>query len=135
MNDTKTDVMSEAFGRQIVARTTFEKESLWLPLLAVHSLNAGQTAITAKTFTDCIIEGPAIVVALGTTTFQDCLMGAVEDVNSMLFSPRGPRLVGAIGLKDCSFIRCRFIQIGYTGSEPYLADMAAQVAILPRDGR
>ena len=42
----------EKFGRELVARTTFEKEAVWLPSLAVHHMNAGKTFIEDKTFTD-----------------------------------------------------------------------------------
>ena len=119
-----TDVMSEAFGREIVARTTFEKEGVWLPLLAVHTMNAGESVISGKTFTDCVIQGPALVAVLEGTTFDSCNMGAASDARSMLYAPQGDRLVGAIGLKDCRFVRCRFVQIAYTGPTAFLKDMA-----------
>ena len=119
-----TDVMSEAFGREIVARDAFEKEGVWLPLLAVHTMNAGESVIKGKTFTDCVIQGPALIAVLSGTTFDGCNMGAASDAASLLFAPQGPRLVGAIGLQDCRFVRCRFVQIGYTGSPAFLEDMA-----------
>ena len=118
-----TDVMSEAFGREIVARTTFEKEGVWLPLRAVHTRTAGEAVISGKTFTDCVIQGPALIAVLSGTTFDGCNMGAASDAASLLFAPQGPRLVGAIGLQDCRFVRCRFVQIGYTGSPAFLEDM------------
>ncbi|MBI2261365.1 MAG: hypothetical protein HYU62_06840 [Caulobacterales bacterium] len=118
-----TDVMSEAFGREIVARDTFEKEGVWLPLLAVHTMNSGEAVIKGKTFTDCVIQGPAVIAVLSGTTFEGCNMGAASDAASLLFAPRGPRLVGAIGLQECRFVRCRFVQIGYTGSAAFLEDM------------
>lgn len=119
-----TDVMSEAFGREITARDTFEKEGVWLPLLAVHTLNAGEPVIKGKTFTDCVIQGPALVAVLPGTTFDSCNMGAASDPTSMLYAPKGPQLVGAIGLEACSFVRCRFVQIAYTGSDAFLASMS-----------
>lgn len=122
-----TDVMSEAFGREIVARTTFEKEGVWLPLLAVHTLNSGEAVIRDKTFTDCAIEGPALVAVLKDTTFEGCNMGAATDARSLLYAPEGPQLVGAIGLQNCRFVRCRFVQIGFTGSPAFLKDMATQL--------
>ena len=118
-----TDVMSEAFGREIGARDTFEKEGVWLPLLAVHTMNSGEAVIKGKTFTDCVIQGPAVIAVLSGTTFEGCNMGAASDAASLLFAPQGPRLVGAIGLQECRFVRCRFVQIGYTGSAAFLKDM------------
>ena len=122
-----TDVMSEEFGREIVARTTFEKEGVWLPLLAVHTMNAGEAVIRGKTFTDCVIQGPALVAILQGTTFDGCNMGAASDAKSMLYAPQGDKLVGAIGLQDCRFVRCRFVQIGYTGNAAFLEDMAGKL--------
>ena len=63
-----TDIMSEAYGRELVARTTFEKEAVWLPLLALHQFNAGQPIIADKTFVECVLEGPAVIAPLGGTT-------------------------------------------------------------------
>ena len=129
-----TDIMSEAFGREIVARDTFEKEGVWLPLLAAHTMNAGESVIKGKTFTDCVIQGPALVAVLSGTTFDGCNLGAASDPDSMLFTPRGPHLVGAIGLQDCRFVRCRFVQIGYTGSTAFLEDMGESLARTGRAG-
>lgn len=129
-----TDIMSEAFGREIAARDAFEKEAVWLPLLAVHTMNAGEAVIKGKTFTNCVIEGPALVAVLSGTTFDGCNMGAASDPKSMLFAPRGPRLVGAIGLQDCRFVRCRFVQIGYTGSPEFLEGMATSLTGAGRAG-
>lgn len=129
-----TDIMSDAFGREIVARDAFENEGVWLPLLAVHTMNAGQAVIKNKTFTDCVIQGPALIAVLQGTTFDSCNMGAASDARSMLFSPRGSTLVGAIGLEDCKFVRCRFIQIGYTGSDSFLDDMGKSLSNIGQAG-
>ncbi|WP_332659800.1 hypothetical protein [Brevundimonas sp.] len=123
-----TDVMSETFGREIAARTSFEKEVVWLPLLAVHAMNAGEPAVRGKTFTDCVIQGPALVAVLDGVTFDACNMGAATDPRSMLFAPQGPRLVGVIGLQDCRFVRCRFVQIAYTGSPDFLEEMSTRLS-------
>ena len=123
-----TDTMSEAFGRELNARTTFEKEAVWLPLLAVHALNGGEGRVRGKTFTDCVIEGPALVAPLGSTTFDGCNMGAAADPRSLMFAPQGPVLVGAIGLEDCKFVRCRFVQVGFSGRPEFLNDFAEQLA-------
>ncbi|WP_295707351.1 hypothetical protein [uncultured Brevundimonas sp.] len=119
-----TDMMSEAFGRELVAQTEFNKQGVWLPLLAMHSLNAGEGVVRGKTFTECVIEGPAVVAAMVGTTFDGCNMGLAEDVNSLLFQPRGPKLIGVIGLQDCRFVRCRFVQVGFTGSPEFLTELS-----------
>ncbi len=115
-----TDVMSEAFGRELAARTTFEKEAIWLPLLAVHYLNADQAVIESRTFTDCVIEGPGMIAIMNGTTFENCHMGVTENVRSLLYRPLGPRLVGAVGFSNCKFVGCRFKQVGFTSSDVVL---------------
>jgi hypothetical protein len=123
-----TDVMSEAFGRELVARTAFEKEAIWLPLLAVHHLNAGAPIITGKTFTECVLEGPAVIAAMPGTIFDSCDMGAVQDPHSLLFKAQGPKLVGVIGFKDCNFVRCRFRQVGFSGHDDFVEAMKTDLA-------
>lgn len=128
-----TDVMSEAFGRELNARTTFEKEAVWLPLLAVHALNGGETVIRGKTFTDCIIEGPAVMALMTGVALENCNMGVTANSRSLLLQPLGDHIIGAIGFADCRFERCRFVQVGFTGSEPLLEQLAADVASLSAD--
>lgn len=123
-----TDVMSEAFGREIAARETFQNEAIWLPLLAVHTMNSGEPVIKGKTFTNCVIKGPALIAVLQGTTFEGCEMGQSSDSDSLLFAPKGPRMVGVIGLQDCKFVHCRFMQIAYTGSDAFLEDMSRMLA-------
>lgn len=116
-------IADAAGGRELVARTSFEKEALWLPLLAVHHWNAGHMAIEDKTFTDCVIEGPAVVAVMDGTVFESCAMGTTSDVRTLLYRPVGDKMAGVIGLSRCRFVRCRFVQVGFTGSEQLLAEL------------
>jgi len=129
MSDPIADPRStdEAVGRELVARTTFQNEALWLPLLAVHHWNAGQMAIEGKTFTDCVIEGPAVVAVMDGTTFDACAMGTTSDVRTLLYRPVGDKMAGVVGLSRCRFVRCRFVQIGFTGSEDLLTELQSGI--------
>ena len=122
-----TDIMSEAFGRELAARTTFEKEAVWLPLLSVHSLNAGETVIRGKTSTECLIEGPALMAIVDGVTFEGCNLGVASDPHSLFYKGQGPVLVGTIAVADTKFIRCRFVQIGFTGHVDTVDGMAADL--------
>lgn len=122
-----TDVLSEAYGLKLNARTEFANEPVWLPLLAVHAMSAAEPVIVGKTFTDCRIQGPALVAIMGSTRFDGCNMGRVTDPRSLTFIPQGPLLVGAIGLKDCTFIRCEFDLVGFTGPQAFMEDFAQQL--------
>lgn len=120
---TPTPAMSpeEAAGRALVARTSFEKEAVWLPILAVQHWNAGQMAIEGKTFTDCVIEGPALMAVMNGTTFDSCAMGTTTDVKNLLYRPLSTtKLAGVVGMSNCRFLRCRFVQVGFTGSDDLL---------------
>lgn len=120
---TATMSTDEAYGRALVARTTFEKEAVWLPSLSVHHLNAGLTTIDGKTFTECVIEGPAIVAILAGVTLEGCNLGVATNPRSLLYRPLGEKLAGVIGLSDCRFVNCRFVQVGFTGSEEMLNEL------------
>jgi len=113
----------EKFGRELVARTTFEKEAVWLPSLAVHHMNAGQTVIDGKTFAECLIEGPAVMAVMTGTSFDTCNMGVAEDPRTLLLDPRGDMIAGAVGMANCRFVRCRFVQVAFTGAREMLDEI------------
>ena len=113
----------EKFGRELVARTTFEQEAVWLPSLAVHHVNAGQPVIDGKTFTECLIEGPAVMAVMDGTTFDTCNMGVAENPKTLLLDPRGDMIAGVVGMANCRFVRCRFVQVAFTGKREMLDDI------------
>ena len=113
----------EAFGRALVARTAFEKEAVWLPSLSVHHLNAGQTTIDGKTFTDCVIEGPAVMAVMTGTVFDGCNMGVAKNPRTLLLKPLGDMIAGVVGMSNCRFVNCRFVQVAFTGSDEMLAEL------------
>ena len=127
-DDTPKMSIAEAAGRALVARTNFETESVWLPSLAVQHWNAGQMAIDGKTFTDCVIEGPAVMAVMNGTTFDSCAMGATTDVRNLLYRPlSNTKLAGVIGMANCRFVRCRFVQVGFTGSDDLLEQLQSGI--------
>jgi hypothetical protein len=72
--------------------------------------------IRNKTFEDCTIYGPAILVPLSAAEMvSKCVF--VGTAESMFWEiPDGRKLVqGAIGLDGCWFRRCRFVGIGFAG--------------------
>jgi len=126
----------EAAGRAIVARTTFEKEAIWLPQLAVQHWNAGQMAIEGKTFTDCLIEGPAVMAVMNGTSFDSCAMGTTSDVRNLLYRPlSNTKMAGVVGLSNCRFIRCRFVQVGFTGMDDLLAQLEGGIKSMAGEAR
>ncbi len=125
MTDTSQMSAEEKAGRALVARTSFEKEAVWLPSLAVQHWNAGQTVIEGKTFTDCLIEGPAVMAVMNGTVFDSCAMGSTSDMRNLLYRPVSrEKLAGVVGVSNCRFVRCRFAQVGFTGSDELLDELA-----------
>lgn len=123
MTDQTPMSAEEKFGRELVARTTFEKEAVWLPSLAVHHMNAGQTIIDGKTFTECLIEGPAVIGVMGGTFFDSCNLGVADNPRTLLLKPLNSTVAGAIGMTNCRFVRCRFVQVGFTGADDLLQQL------------
>lgn len=124
MTDQAPPMSAEEIGRAIVARTEFEKEAVWLPRLAIEHWNAGEMFIKDKTFTDCLIEGPAVMAVMDGTFFDSCAMGTTADARTLLYRPVSQdKMAGVIGMSNCRFVRCRFVQVGFTGSDELLAEL------------
>lgn len=103
-------------------------EGVVLSLFEVFRANimaTRQPLIQGKTFTDCIIEGPAVLLALSGVNFDACNMGVTgDDPRSLILMPMAKnKVVGAIGMKDCVFTRCRFFAVGFTGPDAFIDRM------------
>ena len=106
----------------LAQRTVYD--GLTLPLFTVYRqiVAAGGQAIEGRTFRNCVIEGPAVLLAGGGVNFDGCDMGASQgDIRNLLLRPVGPqKVVGAILVRDTLFERCRFFGVGFTGSAAFI---------------
>jgi len=66
--------------------------------------------IANATFEDCVLQGPAILVAGENVLYQDLLFNS-PDV--FIVAPPATKFVGAIGIENTTFIRCRFKDVGF----------------------
>ena len=66
--------------------------------------------IRERTFEDCDIDGPAIILSQGAGGFTDCEFDGPVDA-LFLEVPHRPMLIGVIVLIDCVFRRCHFRRI------------------------
>jgi len=98
---------------------------IWLPLLFHEAVLRGESVLKGKTFTNCRIQGPAVVVPISGCQFDACNMGSADgDMRNLMFQPLGPtRLTGAIPLSDCLFRRCDFVGVAYTGAPDFLEQL------------
>lgn len=81
----------------------------------------GGVMIEGRTFTDCVLEGPALMLVLEGVQFQSTNFGPTGgDIRNMLFEPMGNVGIGAIPVRNCTFNNCRFNTLGITGNEDLL---------------
>ncbi|WP_420477951.1 hypothetical protein [Brevundimonas sp. FT23028] len=131
MTDTpKTTTLESVAQQDLLSRDAYSKEAIWLPAMTVQHWNAGKMSIKDKTFTDCLIEGPGVIAVMNGTTFDSCAMGTTSDTRNLLYRPLGDKLAGVIGMENCTFVRCRFAQVGFTGSEDLLEQLQSGVKTL-----
>ena len=89
----------------------------------------GGTVIQGRVFTDCLIEGPAVMLVLDGTHFEGTNFGPTGgDIRNILFRPLNNMAIGAIPVRDCVFRNCRFHSLGVTGNEGLLQMLIEQVA-------
>ena len=91
-------------------KTTFESE-----IIRLADLTVTQDVLVGYTFTDCVIFGPAVLAPAGESVITDCTFSADADGLFWLVEPQREYVVGAIGLQDCRFERCRFDRVGFAG--------------------
>jgi hypothetical protein len=88
----------------------------------------GGVWIEDRIFTDCVVEGPSLMLVLEGVHFESCNFGETGgDMRNMLFRPMGDVGIGAIPVRNCTFLRCRFQTIGITGGESLLQMLIEQV--------
>ncbi len=107
----------------------YNKVSIWLPQLFMETRQAGSLNIEDRTFVDCLIEGPAVLLPMEGCNFDSCNMGDVQgDPRNLMLRPAGPqRVIGAVPMKNCKFLRCRFLGVGFTGQSEFLDHMITQL--------
>lgn len=85
---------------------------------------ASMDTIVGRTFEDCTIYGPSIMLPMGESNFEHNAFESPPkadgspDLEGLFWTvPQGPEfIVGCIGVLDCTFRRCNFRLIGIAGS-------------------
>lgn len=90
----------------------------------------GGVMIEGRRFTDCVIEGPALMLILDGVHFESTNFGPTGgNLRNMLFQPMGDMGIGAIPVRNCTFTRCQFQTLGITGNEALLKMLIEQVPV------
>jgi hypothetical protein len=76
--------------------------------------------IEGSEFENCRIEGPAVLAILENTRIVHCEFDG--DMDSLLWELPLSRkmIVGAIGVRNCSFTDCKFFGIGFAGPAEFV---------------
>ena len=100
----------------------FDKVQIALfDLFRANMEHGGGMLLSGRTFRDCIIEGPAVILVLPGTRFERCNFGAQGDIRELLLKPVSEnKAIGSIALEGCVFEGCRFVACGFTGHQNFL---------------
>ncbi|MHB8395281.1 MAG: hypothetical protein ACYDC5_12480 [Candidatus Dormibacteria bacterium] len=82
--------------------------------------------IEHRTFTDCVVRGPALVTPQLDVTLNWATFEGVSSIEELLYELPAPgRKQGVFALFDCRFERCKFHQIGWYGDKAFLDRLRA----------
>lgn len=68
--------------------------------------------IVGRTFEDCLISGPAVIDLRRTYVDDQCVFFVDGNVDATVSVPQKRTLTGALPVRDCTFRRCRFRNVG-----------------------
>ena len=102
--------------------TRFQDQEVWLPALILAALQAGERVIAGRSFSNCMLHGPAIFLAVGGNSMDACNLGFTGgDTRNLLLRPVSPSsVIGAIPFANCTFEWCDFDAVGFTGNEAFI---------------
>lgn len=90
-----------------------------------EAVRAGSMIVRDRTFRNCRLEGPAVILPLEGTSFDSCDLGyASGDIRNLLFRPVGEKATGAIAFANCKFEGCQFFACGFTGGEGVIRELS-----------
>ena len=69
--------------------------------------------IEGRTFEDCIIHGPAVLVISGVGHLHECMF----DGPASFITTDAETVIGPIHILDTSFRKCRFVNVGFLGTK------------------
>ena len=104
----------------------FRDLNIWLPeLFRLTLLRTRTNVLRDMTFHNCMLEGPAVMVALGGVQLEACNVGDSRgDMRNLLLRPLSADTVtGAIAFENCRFVDCDFYAVGFTGPETFLQEL------------
>lgn len=95
-------------------------------IVRIAEITVNTNTIEGLTFSNCRIVGPAILILLDDVDISHCRWDA-PGLDSVFWeiSPDRSHVVGAVGVRRCSFSNCTFDSVGVAGSAEVRAIFAA----------
>ena len=103
----------------------FQGVSVPMFMLARANMESGiGMLIQDRSFHDCTIEGPAVLLPVDGCNFDSCDFGFTSgDVRNLILRPEGAKVTGAIPMTRCLFFGCQFFAIGFTGHDSFIQSL------------
>jgi uncharacterized protein YjbI with pentapeptide repeats len=113
--------MTQASQIDLMANV-FEGAEISLYDLARACMADGKKSISDRTFRNCLITGPAVMLVLDNVQFNNTNFGQHGgDIRAVVLRPASPnQVVGVIPVTHCTFDGCQFLGLGFTGSDLFL---------------
>lgn len=93
-------------------------------VIRVTALTVNTNEIVGETFSNCRILGPAVLVPFD-SAFLHCVWDGTPDQVFWEIPPDRTAVIGAVAVRDCTFSRCSFQQIGLAGAAELRSMMEA----------
>lgn len=100
-------------------------QSIWLPQLYLEAARQNIYTIENRTFTECLLEGPAVLLPVHGVHFDDCFFGSHGgNPKALLLNPMSDyQVLGVIPFRNCKFERCTFAGVGFTGQPKFVQEL------------
>ncbi|NBB16479.1 hypothetical protein GVN21_14025 [Caulobacter sp. SLTY] len=107
-------------------QAAYDRQAVSLVDLLRARMAKGERVVKGVTFTDCRIEGPAVMLVLGCQFEGSDFGNPSGDIRNLILRPASQSaVIGAIPVDSCSFTRCAFVGVGYTGADHFLDQLLA----------
>lgn len=92
-------------------------------------VESGSPVLESVAFENCKLHGPVMLYVMGAFTLEGCHL-PVGGTNAFWeIDPSLPRLVGAIGVKNCAIVDCDLINVGFAGGPELISHLKRQLGL------
>jgi len=96
-------------------------------VIRIAELTVNSNTMQDLEFINCRIIGPAVLLALGTTSLLHCALGGPIESLFWEIPPERTHVIGGVAVVNCIFSNCRFEEIGLGGPRSLYDALVADV--------